>query len=158
MTNGAEMLGTINIKAMIASAAIIAAFTAGWTIQGWRMESLISQINSDHAEILAKSSQEALEKYRNMETRKQEALNESQKASKRNADAAAVAAADADRLRSYISSAGVGMPTATASSVRDYATTAGAVLAECISEVEGMAKKADGHAVDSRTLMEAWPK
>jgi hypothetical protein len=113
---------------------------------------------SEHSQALAKANAEALLKYVAMERKKQEALNEANRISQRNAVAAATARADADRLRNDLASTPIRVPTATVSSLRNYATTLSAVFGECVAEIEGLAKTADGHALDSRTLIQAWPK
>ena len=44
-----------------------------------------------------------------------------------------------------------------AAAVAEYASTAGELLAQCGAEITELAAKADGHANDVRTLIEAWP-
>jgi hypothetical protein len=92
-----------------------------------------------------------------MEKKKQEALDEANRIAQRNATAAASARADAQRLRDQVATSDR-VSTATVASLRNYTTTLGIVFGECVSEVEGLAKAADGHALDSRTLRGAWPK
>jgi hypothetical protein len=47
--------------------------------------------------------------------------------------------------------------TATCPAVRDYATTSTSVFGKCTVALEGMARLADGHAVDAKALRDAWP-
>jgi hypothetical protein len=92
-----------------------------------------------------------------MEKQKQEAIDEANRIARRNAAAAAVAHADANRLREQIATASR-VSTATVTSLRAYTTTLSTVFGECVNEIEGLAKAADGHALDSRTIRQAWPR
>lgn len=138
------------------TAALIAGI-AGWTANGWRLNAKIDRMVADHATQLAKANADALARYTAMEKQKQEALDEANRIAQRNAAAASTARADAQRLRDQIATADR-VSTATVASLRNYTTTLSAVFGECVSEIEGLAKTADGHALDSRTLRGAWPK
>lgn len=153
------MLGIVpNLKMVVIAAAVVAAGLAGWTTNGWRLNAQIDRMITEHSQALAKANEQALLKYVAMEQKKQEALNEANRLAQRNASAAAVARDNADRLRDQLVTATSRVPTATVASVRNYATTVNSVFAECVREIEGLAKTADGHALDSRTLTGAWPK
>ena len=153
------MLGiALNLRMIITVAAVVAAGIAGWTMNGWRLNAQIDRLVSDHATQLAKANADALSRYVAMETKKQEALNEANRIAKRNASAAAAARADANRLREQITSSTYSLSTATLPSIRDYSATLSFVFGECVAEIEGLAQTADGHALDARTLMGAWPK
>jgi len=150
------MLGTKLALILTMTAALIAGI-AGWTANGWRLNAQIDRMVADHATQLAKANADALARYAAMEKQKQEAVNEANRIAQRNARAAASARADAQRLRNQIATADR-VSTATVASLRNYTTTLGVVFGECIGEVEGLAKAADGHALDSRTLRQAWPQ
>ena len=139
-----------------AAVAAVLAGIAGWTANGWRLNAKIDRIHAEHAQDLAKANADALAKYTDMEKKKQEALNEANKQAQRNARAADAARTELERLRQQIASGSVS--TATCGSVRNYATTLQAVFGECAARLEWLAKEADGHALDSRTLNGAWPK
>ena len=113
---------------------------------------------SEHSQALARANAEALAKYTAMERKKQEAIDEANRIAQRNARAAADARADANRLRDSLNAATFGLSTATLPSIRQYSATLSFVFGECIAEVERLAQAADGHALDARTLREAWPK
>lgn len=139
-----------------AAVAAVLAGIAGWTANGWRLNAKIDRIHTEHAQALAQANADALAKYTDMEKKKQEVLNEANKIAQRNARAADAARTELERLRQQIASGSVS--TATCGSVRNYATTLQAVFGECAARLEWMAKEADGHALDSRTLNGAWPK
>lgn len=148
----------IKLKALIGTILLAAAFIAGWTANGWRLTSKMDRMVADHERQVAQANADALTKYNDLERKKQEAINEANKIAQRNARAATDARNDLERLRNQIANASGGMPTATCTSVRAHATTLSTVLAECVGRLEAVAKDADGHALDSRTLNGAWPK
>lgn len=141
---------------LIAAAVAVLTGIAGWTANGWRLNAKIDRIHAEHAQDLTKANADALAKYTDMERKKQEVLNEANKQAQRNARAADAARTELERLRQQIASGSVS--TATCGSVRNYATTLQAVFGECAARLEWLAKEADGHALDSRTLNGAWPK
>ena len=147
-----------DLKNTLIAAAVAAVLTgiAGWTANGWRLNAKIDRIHAEHAQDLTKANADALAKYTDMERKKQEALNEANKQAQRNARAADAARPELERLRQQIASGSVS--TATCGSVRNYATTLPDVFGECAARLEWLAKEADGHALDSRTLNGAWPK
>ncbi len=137
--------------------AVLAGF-AGWTANGWRLNAKIDQINREHADQLAKSNADALARYAALEKQKQEAIDEANKQAQRNARAATDARNELERLRQQVASSAFGLSTSTCASTRRYAATLSTVFQECVGRLEEMAKDADGHALDSRTLINAFPK
>jgi hypothetical protein len=126
-------------------------------MNGWRLNAQIDRMTAEHAAAAARANQEALERYTAMERTKQEALDEANRIAQINSRAAAAARAESDRLRQQVATAD-SVSTATVASLRAYTTTLGTVFRECVATVEELAAKADGHALDSRTLNGAWPK
>lgn len=88
---------------------------------------------------------------------KDEALNEANRIAQDNAKSAASARSELDRLRRQLASA-TDLSTASCPSTRQYATTLATVFGECATTISQLAEKADGHALDSRTLNGAFPK
>jgi hypothetical protein len=146
------------LRVLIIVIPAILAGVAGWQINGWRLQSQIDGMVARHTENLAKANAQALAKYTEMERKKQEALDEASKLIKRNADAARSVGLERDRLRQQLATANSRMSTASCPTVVDYSATLSFVLGECAAEVDGLAKTADGHAVDVRTLINAWPR
>lgn len=151
------MLDT-KLKLIIGVTLLAATFAMGWTANGWRLNSKIDRLIADHERQVAQANADALARYSDLERKKQEAVNEANKIAQRNARAATDARNDLERLRNQIADTASGMPTATCTSVRAHATTLSTVLAECVGRLEAVAKDADGHALDSRTLNDAWPR
>ncbi len=151
------MLDT-KLKLLISAALLIATFAMGWTANGWRLNSKIDQLIADHERQVAQANADALAKYTVLERKKQEAIDEANKIAQRNARAATDARNDLERVRKQVNDTARGLPTATCPSARDYAATLSTVFQECVGRLEEMAKDADGHALDSRTLNQAWPR
>jgi hypothetical protein len=148
----------MKIMAIAVLASSVLAGAAGWTANGWRLNSKIDGMVAEHSLNLARANSDALVKYTSMERKKQEAIDEANRIAKANAAAAATARSERDRLREQVSANTYGLSTATSSSVRQYTTALSTVFGECIAEVERLAQAADGHALDTRTLMGAWPR
>lgn len=149
---------TIKITLIASLAAAVLGLATGWKVNGWRLQSQIDGMVAKHTEALANANADALAKYAAMERRKQEALDESNKLAQRNAAAARAAGLERDRLRDQVAAATARLSTSTCPSVRDYSATLSFVLGECAAEIEGLAKTTDGHALDVRTLINAWPR
>ena len=73
--------------------------------------------------------------------------------------AASTAAATASTgLRDALGAIRNGMPSADADALRKSVTALAAVSGECADRYRGVAEKADRHASDVKTLIQAWPK
>jgi hypothetical protein len=88
---------------------------------------------------------------------KDDALHEANKIAQRNAQAAASARTELDRVRKQLANS-VTIGSSTCASTRSYADTLSVVFGECATRLTEVAKDADGHAADSRTFQRAWPK
>ena len=104
----------------------------------------------------------ATQEARKREFALQNQLNEAQNEA-RTREIALTAAADGarlerDGLRDELAALGDRLSRASADSLRKYAATANAVLAECTDRYSKLAQKADGHASDTLMLRRAWPK
>jgi hypothetical protein len=134
-----------------------ATFIGGFTVQGWRMDAKMAEMETINAAAVVEATKVVAAEATRLQGKKDNALKVAQEQVRKNAIAADDARAELDRLRSETDRATSAIPTATCTSVRDYATTATAVFGECSIALEDMARKADGHAVDSKALRDAWP-
>lgn len=146
------------IKTYATAAAIVAAILSGYQIGAWRYTAKIESLKSEHAQAIAKNNEEALSRYRQLETNKQRALDESAKLARQNKAAADRLAADLDRLRLTVTGTADRLSTATLPTGNNNATALGIVLNECLQRYSSLAKTADGHALDALTLEKAWPR
>lgn len=145
------------MKYYIISGLATIAFVAGFLVQGWRMDSIISDIHTQHSKALVVATQEVLDQSAQLQRKKDAALQQAQTKAKQNAAAAAAAQSELDWVREYNTRNNAAINSSTCPSVRDYAATATTVFSECSVALEEMARKADGHALDARTLIESWP-
>lgn len=138
-------------------ASIVISATIGWTMNGWRLNGKIDRMMAEHSQALATAGQNAMNEAARLQKLKDEALDEANKIAQRNANAAASARTELDRLRRQLANT-PSLSSATCASTRDYAATLAVIFGECATAIGEMAEAADGHAADSRTLERAWPK
>ena len=144
-----------------AATAIVAgalAFGAAWQTQEWRYDAQIADIKAKHATALARANQKALDDTIKMQRTKDEAIKAAEQRAKTQAANAAAARSERDGLRAQLAATTVQLPSASCASVRDYATTITGLFDQCAGAYQDMAGQAQGHAADSRLMLEAWPK
>jgi hypothetical protein len=141
--------------AAVASLAI--GLGAGWTANGWRLNGKIDRMIAEHSMAIAEAGRNAMLESARLQKVKDDALNEANRTAQKNALAASAARSELDRLRRQIASQ-PSLSGATCASTRDYAATLATVFGECATRISEMAKDADGHSADSRTLQQSWPK
>lgn len=143
---------------LIAAAASLAiGLAAGWTANGWRLNGKIDQIIAKHSLDLSKATEAAMNESIRLQKLKDDALNEANKIAQKNAADAANARTQLDRVRKQLASS-VTIGSATCASTRNYAGTLADVFGECAARLTEVAKDADGHALDSRTCHNAFPR
>lgn len=142
--------------AAIAGAIIAGVFT--WKVQAWRYDHQITALQAKHQAEVQAATDRALAAERLTNQRLTEARNAAAKREqdlRRSGDALRDAA---DRLREQAAAARRDLPTATADAARSTAATATAILESCVREYQALARAADGHASDTLTLQQSWPK
>jgi Flp pilus assembly protein TadB len=87
-----------------------------------------------------------------------EAQNREQTRSKTNLAAANAAASASVGLQHALENIRSGVPSATVDALRQTTATLTAVLSDCQAKYRDMGQIADGHANDTQTLVDAWPK
>lgn len=145
-----------HVAAGIAGAALAA--TLAWQTQDWRLGKQIESMRANHAQAVADAKQSAIEEAARMQAQKDEALREANAQAQRNAAAAAAARRESDGLRTQLTETRLRMSSSTCASVREHAATLNTVFSQCVGRLEDLARDADGHALDARTLIRAWPK
>lgn len=133
-------------------------FAGGWQTQGWRLGEQISKIKSDQLEAVNDAVREARATESRRFTNVQEAVNAAQtraQTARRDADRAR---SELDRLRDTTRATRGGVPGESAAACAARADTASELLATCAGAYLDLARHADYHANDARTLIEAWPK
>ena len=146
------MIQTVYVKGLV----VLAAFVAGAVVNGWRVESHYqSQIPAIEADRQAERN-EAERKTRRISDQYMEALNNARTRENEIRLAADGARSELDRLRITIKKRSAAVTASPASAV-DYSIASADVFGECAAELTALAGKADGHASDLRTMIEAWP-
>ena len=138
-------------------AAIVSAALSGWgvwNVQNWRY-------GAKEAERLEQVRE--TEKFnRQIENRQSGnvigALNAANQRAKDSAVAAADASAAVDGLRNELDRIKRGLPGTTLDACRHDAAALATVFAQCSKEYSAMGGHAQGHADDTLTLEQAWPK
>ena len=140
-----------------AAASLVIGLATGWTANGWRLNGRIDQMLARHSQDLSRATEAAMVESTRLQRQKDEALNEANKTAQRNANAAATARSELDRVRKQLASS-VTIGSSTCPSTRNYADTLAIVFGECATRLFEMAKEADGHALDSRTYQQSFPR
>ncbi len=154
-----------SIKALAVTAVLATCFGAGWQVNGWRKDS------ATQAEALARAAQAAQAERENRATEHRRSTNviEAQNAQARRAQALQAAANSArdesDRLRDDLHAARAELSSRSPDACADNAAAASRLfdameagvtrLSERGAEI---ARAANGHASDTLTLQQAWPK
>lgn len=145
-----------HVAAALVAAAIAAA--GAWQVQGWRLGEQITKIKAAQLEAVNTATREA----RAQESARFKGVQNAQAAAQTRAQ---IARADADRARSELDrlrdatrATRGGVPGESAAACVERADTAGQLLGACAAEAQELARIADAHANDARTLIEAWPK
>jgi hypothetical protein len=128
----------------------------GFTVQGWRKDVTIRDLQIAHERAVATSIAQAQEETERLQRIKDEAIERATQLAYSNAAAADRARSERDRLRLQLASESRKLREATRESLTNYTATLQGVFAECTGELTDLARKADGHALDARTLKEAW--
>ena len=146
------MLNATAVKGLV----LLAAFVAGAAVNGWRVkahyQSEIAAIESDRQS----ERNEAERKTRLIADQYTEALNNARTRETDLRLSVDGARTELDRLRIAIKKRSASVASSPASAV-DYSIASAYVFGECAAELTALAGKADGHASDIRTMIEAWP-
>lgn len=154
-----------SIKALAVTAVLAACFGAGWAVNGWRMGAEIAQINQERAESIAKGVKAAMADTVLLQRKKDEALAKAQSLAVAHRNSAAATAAESDQLRNALSAARADLPSHSGDACADDSTatdrlldTVEAGVTRLSSSGAAIADQANGHARDSLTLQNSWPK
>jgi hypothetical protein len=143
---------------LIAAAASLAiGLGAGWAANGWRLNGKIDRMNADASQALVEAGKNAMLESARLQKLKDEALDEANKIAQKNAADATRARTELERVRRELANRAT-IGNASCASTRDYAATLAVIFGECATRIGEMAEAADGHALDSRTLQQSWPR
>jgi hypothetical protein len=128
----------------------------GWTANGWRLNGKIDEMVLEHTQAVQVATQKALEETTRMQREKDNAIAKAQEQTRANAAAANAARRERDGLRDDLAASRTTFSNSTHTSLAAYADTLSVVFEQCTREYLELAAKADGHALDTTTLFNAW--
>lgn len=131
--------------------------TAAWSVQSWRYDAQIADINAAHVQANNLAAEEATRIFRTNTEKYQGALNDARVREAALRRDLAAADSESDGLRDAIYSFRAKLPNATTTTVAVAADTAAELLGACVNEYQDVAASADRHASDAVMLIEAWP-
>jgi len=147
------------VIALAATAAVAAAFAAGWTAQGWRADAALAQLRTEYATAQHRALETAHANTLRLQDTADAAARQQAARTQTLARAADALRAERDGLRHDLATAAsLRVPSTAPAASPDHAAAAAELLAECAGAVADLAIKADGHASDARALSEAWPR
>ena len=151
-------MNTLLIKAIAVGALLVAlAFAWNWHIDHEREIGYQKAVAEYNVKLLA-AKEAADQRERELAAQIQEAQANGLKREETIRTLAAAVGKSSDSLRDTANAIRVGLPNATVEAARTAADAFAAVFTECQQRYVEVARAADGHASDVRTLEEAWPK
>lgn len=136
--------------------ALVSAFMAGAAVNGWRVKAHYQAEIAAIEQERQSERNEAERKTRLIANQYTEALNNARARETDLRLSVDGARTELDRLRIAIKKRSASVAASPASAV-DYSIASSELLAECAGEYQALAGKADGHASDLKTMIEAWP-
>jgi hypothetical protein len=140
----------------IAAGALAVGLLTGWTANGWRLNGKIDEMVLEHTQAVQLATQKALDETTRMQREKDDAVAKAQAQAKSNAAAADAARLERDGLRDDLAASRTTFADSSHTSLAAYASTLSVVFEQCTREYLELAAKADGHALDTTTLFNAW--
>jgi hypothetical protein len=110
----------------------------------------------EHTQAVQVATQKALDETTRMQREKDDAVAKAQEQTRANVAAANAARVERDGLRNDLAASRTTFADSTHTSLTAYADTLSVVFEQCTREYSDMAAKADGHALDTTTLFNAW--
>ena len=146
------MLNATAVKGLV----LLAAFVAGAAVNGWRVKAHYQAEIAAIEQERQSERNEAERKTRLIANQYTEALNNARTRETDLRLSVDGARTELDRLRIAIKKRSASVAASPASAI-DYSIASADVFGECAAELTALAGKADGHASDLRTMIEAWP-
>lgn len=123
-----------------------------------RHDAAVAKLQKDHATAVTKAVEEARADEQRYRKGVENALAQAQKRLVSERAAADRARLERDGLRHELAASRDKIPDATRDSLNQYAATLSGLFDQCAASYSDLARQAQGHASDVRTLTDAWPK
>lgn len=140
-------------------ASLLAGFTGGWQVQGWRLGLQAHAKAVDMGKATIRQLDRAAEETATLQEAKDHAITQANARAQTHRRAADAARAELDGLRHDLATPypdGTDAPACAATIER--ARTLAELFGNCAGALEDMARKADRHASDALSLYEGWPR
>lgn len=147
----------IPVQLIIAAVIAAVSFATAWTYQGNHYERVIAEQRAAQSVLLVEAHANAKRETERMAQAKDAAERKARVREATLARDLARTRSVADGLRDDLATARSALPTASCDSVRVHAATLNTVFGECAAAIEGLAGQAQGHAIDTLKLLDAWP-
>lgn len=144
------------ILILFAGAAI--AFGSGWIANGWRLGQQIERMHAEQARAELSAALDGGIRTAELTKQVEDARNDAIKREQDLRRSAAGSRAAADGLRDELAELRRSLPSLAADACRQRADTLAEILGQCTARYSELGEKADRHASDAKTLMDAWPK
>lgn len=135
----------------------VLASLATWAFEENKHAAELAELQLDQANAISQAAEQARTNELAITKTYQGALNAArtrETALRRDVDSAR---SESDSLRAQSADAARKLASAAPAAVLEYAVAVNELLGQCQREYQGLAGKADGHASDARTLIDAWP-
>lgn len=146
------------IVAAALAAGLLAGFAGGWQVQGWRLGKQAATEAAERGRATIRALDRAADETTALQKEKDRAIAASNHRAQAHRRAADAARDELGGLLNDISAGrdrGPGNPACAPAAER--ADTAAELFGSCAAALVDLAGKADRHANDARTLMDAWP-
>lgn len=147
----------MNLTLILSLVSALVAGAGTWVFEDARHTAAMSELRLHYADESIKAQAIAAKQQQDITTKYQGAINDSktrEAALRRDADSAR---SESDSLREQSTDAARRLSSAPAPAVLEYATAINELFADCSRRYQELGQKADGHASDVRTLIDAWP-
>lgn len=147
------------IATALSLACLLAGFTGGWLVQGWRLGLQAQAKAVDLGKATIRQLDRAAEQTAALQQAKDHALTQANARAQNHRRAADAARAELDGLRHALAHPGdSGSAHPACAATADRARTLAELFGSCAGALEDMARKADRHASDALSLYEGWPR
>jgi hypothetical protein len=140
-------------------ASLLAGFTGGWLVQGWRLGLQAHAKAVDMGKATIRQLDRAAQETATLQEAKDHAITQANARAQNHRRAADAARAELDGLRHDLAAPGpAGGDALACAATAERARTLAELFGNCAADLESLAAKADRHAIDALSLYEGWPR
>lgn len=148
---------TLQYRLIAEAVALLVAFMAGWSVNGWRKDGEIQELKLSYAEVSRQAEQAARAKEQDFSRQLKKAQDDFLSRQNRLLADARSARAESSRLHDSLADFRRQLPDLAREAINRYADAASVVFDECQREYSALAEQADRIDNDKQALENAWP-